>query len=75
MFDRFFRPQNCENCQKAIEQPDIYTFMDISQVNSRNFNEAHWDTLQWIMNKMKNFQILDQLKQQVWDVFEFGYGE
>lgn len=55
MFDRFFRPQECEDCQKAIEQSDIYTFVDISQINSRNFDETHWNTLRWIMNKMKNF--------------------
>jgi len=55
MFDRFFRPQDCEDCQKAIEQFNIYTFVDISQINSRNFNEDHWNTLQWIMNKMKNY--------------------
>ncbi|MFC1558553.1 putative collagen-binding domain-containing protein, partial [candidate division KSB1 bacterium] len=55
MFDHFFKPQECESCLKAIEQPDIYTFIDISQINSRNFDEKHWDVLQWIMGRMKDY--------------------
>ena len=51
MFDRFFSPQECPSCIQVLEQADIYTFIDISQINSRNFNQAHWDTLQWILKQ------------------------
>ena len=27
--------------------------MDVSQINSRNFGQNHWDTLQWIRQKVK----------------------
>ncbi len=51
MFDQFFKPQSCPSCIKVLENSEIYTFIDVSQNNSRNFNQAHWDTLQWILNE------------------------
>jgi len=56
MFDEFFKPQYCEVCQQAIIEKDIYTFLDVSQINSRNFGQAHWDTLQFIMSKVQNYK-------------------
>lgn len=55
MFDGFFKPQSCSRCLKAIKETDIYTFLDVSQNNSRNFNESHWETLQWIIQKRDKF--------------------
>ncbi|NOY36478.1 MAG: hypothetical protein GXO83_02785 [Chlorobi bacterium] len=57
MFDRFFIPQQCPSCLQVIAQPDVYTFMDISQINSRNFNQAHWDTLQWILAQRDKYPL------------------
>jgi len=57
MFDHFFKPQSCPRCLKAIQETDIYTFLDISQINSRNFNEAHWDTLQWIIQQRDKYSL------------------
>ena len=51
MFDQFFSPQKCPSCIEVLEKADLYTFIDISQINSRNFNQGHWDTLQWILNE------------------------
>jgi hypothetical protein len=51
MFDQFFSPQNCPSCIEVLENADIYTFIDISQINGRNYNQDHWDTLQWILNE------------------------
>jgi hypothetical protein len=51
MFDNFFKPQSCIPCLYAIRNFELYTFLDISQINSRNFGQAHWDTLQWILNQ------------------------
>jgi hypothetical protein len=51
MFDRFFRPHQCASCLAALGNPEIYEFLDVSQINSRNFNETHWDTLQWILQQ------------------------
>lgn len=49
MYDHFFKPQSCDRCQDLIAQPDTFEFMDVSQINSRNFGQAHWDTLQYIL--------------------------
>jgi hypothetical protein len=54
MFDRFFRPQQCPACLSAIAQPENYKFLDVSQINSRNFDEAHWDTLTWILQQREH---------------------
>jgi len=51
MFDRFFSPHACPNCLIAIEEPDVYEFLDVSQNNSRNFDQMHWDTLSWILQQ------------------------
>ncbi len=49
MFDSVFRPRQCKELHDALIMSDEYTFLDVSQNNSRNFNQAHWDTLQWIL--------------------------
>lgn len=56
MFDEFYQPQSCGVCQDAIADPGTYTFLDISQINSRNFGQNHWDTLQWIRQKARAYQ-------------------
>jgi hypothetical protein len=57
MFDRFFTPHICESCLAAIEHPEIYEFLDVSQINSRNFNKDHWDTLSWILQQRENYPL------------------
>ncbi len=57
MFDHFFKPQNCKKCKVAFQNPELYQFLDISQINSRNFGQNHWDTLQWIVNQREQYEI------------------
>ncbi len=47
MFDDGHEPESSENIRVALDTPTQYTFMDISQVNSRTFNEDHWGKLLW----------------------------
>ena len=47
MFDDGFKPESSSKIRIALEKPQTYSFLDISQVNSRNFNQDHWDKLQW----------------------------
>ncbi len=54
MFDHAWEPENCEELQMALESPEIYDFVDASQVNSRNFGEAHWERLRWIIERAKD---------------------
>src|SRR5690606_1789767 len=55
MYDAFYRFNSCEKCQEMVAQPEYYTFVDISQINSRNFGQAHWDTLQMILKNRDQF--------------------
>ncbi len=57
MFDQFYKPQACEACKGAIENPETYDFLDVSQVNSRYFNQVHWDTLSWIMQQREQYSL------------------
>lgn len=57
MFDKFYKPNSCEVCKQAIQNPDAYLFLDVSQINSRNMGQAHWDTLQWIVNERDKYQL------------------
>jgi len=52
MFDDAFRAEKAENTRIILGDPDHYTFTDISQVNSRNFDETHWDRLQWLIREV-----------------------
>jgi hypothetical protein len=53
MFDDVWKPQLSAKLRQAFNSPQIYPFIDISQVNSRTFNEAHWNNLMWIMNQAR----------------------
>lgn len=48
MFDDVWTPQMSASLRSAIDDPNMYPFLDISQVNSRSFNEDHWRNLTWI---------------------------
>lgn len=57
MFDSFYRPKRCKVCQDAIGNADEYLFLDISQINSRNFGQVHWDTLRYIVSERDKHQL------------------
>jgi hypothetical protein len=76
MFDHAFRPWDCPDLLAAIDAPDEYDFLDVSQNNSRNFNEDHWDVLQWIRNRAKDqpTRPLNNTKVYGSGYFSFGTG-
>jgi len=51
MFDDGFKPQSSAKIRQAFDDPKVYEFMDISQVNSRTFNEAHWVNIKWLADQ------------------------
>ena len=51
MFDDVWKPQTSAKLKLALDHPEVYRFIDISQVNSRSFNEAHWTNVMWIMKQ------------------------
>jgi len=52
MFDDAFRAQEAEHTPLIFEDPEHYMFADISQVNSRNYDEQHWERLQWLLEQV-----------------------
>lgn len=53
MFDDGWKPQSSAKIRQAFDNPDVYPFIDISQVNSRTFHEDHWKNLVWLMEQRK----------------------
>lgn len=74
MFDHFFRPQTCPSCLQVLENPDIYTFIDVSQINSRNFNQDHWDTLQWILSERDKHRLRPVNNTKIYGGNNSGWG-
>ena len=52
MFDDAFEADKAEHTPIIFDDAEHYTFADISQVNSRNYDEAHWDSLQWLLTQV-----------------------
>lgn len=48
MFDDVWHPTKSKKLRLAFDDPARYPFLDVSQVNSRTFNEGHWNNIQWI---------------------------
>ncbi len=55
MFEDIFYPESSTNLRQAFDNPGIYTFIDISQVNSRSFNEMNWQKLMWIRTQAQQY--------------------
>jgi len=53
MFDDGWKPQGSGKLKLAIAQPEDYDFIDISQVNSRSFNEDHWNNFTWVVEQVR----------------------
>ncbi|MGD9494851.1 MAG: hypothetical protein AB7Y46_00945 [Armatimonadota bacterium] len=51
MFDDGWRPEQSANIRLVLDHPELYDFIDISQVNSRNFGEDHWRRLRWVVEQ------------------------
>jgi hypothetical protein len=52
MFDDGWRPMQSDKLRFAFAHPEEYTFLDISQVNSRTFNEDHWNNVYWLTRQV-----------------------
>ncbi|TWU34396.1 DUF6298 domain-containing protein [Novipirellula artificiosorum] len=52
MFDDAFEAEKAKHTPLIFEDPKHYMFADISQVNSRNFDDTHWERLQWLLKQV-----------------------
>ncbi len=53
MFDDGWKPEESANIGLQLAHPELYDFIDISQVNSRNFGEEHWRRLLWVSERLQ----------------------
>jgi len=51
MFDDGWNPQASAKLRQAFDNPGVYPFIDVSQVNSRTFNEGHWKNIKWLVDQ------------------------
>ncbi len=52
MFDDAFKAEEAEHTPLIFDDAEHYMFADISQVNSRNYDETHWESLQWLLQQV-----------------------
>jgi hypothetical protein len=74
MYDHFFRISSCAKCQELIAKPEYYTFIDVSQINSRNFGQTHWDTLQAIMSMRNQYALRPVNNTKIYGGNNTGWG-
>jgi len=52
MFDDAFEAEEAQHTPIIFNDAEHYMFADISQVNSRNYDETHWERLQWLLRQV-----------------------
>ena len=52
MFDDAWAPEKSAKLKLAFARGDLYTFLDVSQVNSRSFKQDHWTHVHWITRQV-----------------------
>jgi hypothetical protein len=52
MFDDAFMAEKAKRTPLIFKDPEHYMFADISQVNSRNYNQMHWERLKWLLQQV-----------------------
>ena len=50
MFDDVFRAESSRGLAHQLGNRDEYDYVDASQANSRHADQAHWDTVRWIVD-------------------------
>jgi hypothetical protein len=54
MFDDAFDADKSKHTPIIFNDAEHYMFADISQVNSRSYDETHWDRLLWLLRQVNN---------------------
>ena len=52
MFDDAFEGEAARHTPLIFDDAEHYMFADISQVNSRNYDETHWERLLWLVQQV-----------------------
>jgi hypothetical protein len=56
MFDDAHMAEKAVHTSLIFNDVEHYMFADISQVNSRNYDQAHWDSLQWLLRQVNTHE-------------------
>jgi hypothetical protein len=52
MFDDAYMAERAKHTSHIFNDPEHYMFADISQVNSRNYDQTHWERLRWLLRQV-----------------------
>ena len=52
MFDDAYMAEKAKHTSLIFKDTEHYLFADISQVNSRNYDQTHWKRLQWLLRQV-----------------------
>lgn len=52
MFDDAYMAEKAKHTSLIFKDAKHYMFADISQVNSRNYDQTHWERLQWLLRQV-----------------------
>ena len=52
MFDDAYMAEKAKHTSLIFEDAVHYMYADISQVNSRNYDQTHWERLQWLLRQV-----------------------
>ncbi|MAD81099.1 MAG: hypothetical protein CMJ50_09695, partial [Planctomycetaceae bacterium] len=75
MFDDVWKPKQSTKLRLAFDDPKMYPYLDVSQVNSRTFNEDQWNNIFWIgQQREKHPRPLNHTKIYSDGQFSFGTG-
>ncbi len=75
MFDDVYKAEESTKFRHQLDSPQVYDFLDISQINSSNFGETHWQRLQWIFGEAKtHVRPLNNTKIYSDGYYSFGTG-
>ncbi len=73
MQDGIYHLEESAELKHQIEHPEIYDYLDISQINSRLRDEEHWQAVDWIVNSAYEKAILfNMIKLYGSDDVDFG---
>ncbi len=53
MFDDGWLGEKSEHTPVVFSDPRHYRFADLSQVNSRNYDETHWQRVRWLIQRVQ----------------------
>lgn len=53
MFDDIYRGKDSRGVAVLRRQRERYDYVDVSQANSRHADEAHWDTVMWLIETLQ----------------------